>query len=410
MKLLVIGVGRCGGRIAQEFAGLNKKARGKRGLEIVTDALAVDVDQTDLESLRAIKPDPRHRILIESPRTNGEEMVRMSEIGAGIISENSSRVLDAVRAAGRLFETDAFLLIASVIGSTGSGGMPVIARDLKGCYQDKPVYALAVLPFRDEEAEEEHLTYNAAISLKSIHSVAEAVLVADNQRYVSREAALRDRPDKINELMVEPFYDLLCAGEEEKSRYIGTSMADFGNIRQTLSGWSAIGCGQSPLPSRGLFGLGRSFRSRAAERQAGIPAVEAALSRLAVDCRPEDAARALYLVSAPAAEMRPELFQELGGFLKGAAPVAVIRSCDYPRGRGGAGGDAAALRSQLYRAGKRLLRHHWRTGAPGEEAAGGSHKEGQGYGGGGQEAALAALTKGAARLYRRLLRRGLSWP
>jgi cell division GTPase FtsZ len=334
MKLLVIGVGRCGGRIAQEFARLNKKARARRGLEIVTDTLAVDVDQADLESLRAVRPDPRHRILIESQRTDVEETVRMSEIGAGIITENSSRVLDAVRTAGRLFETDAFLLTASVIGSTGSGGMPVMAQALKNCYQDKPVYALAVLPFLDEEAEEERITYNAAISLKSIYTVADAVFVADNQRYVSREAALRDKPAKINELIVEPFHDLLCAGEEEKSKYIGTSMADFGNIRETLGGWSAVGCGQSPLPSRGLFGLGRSFRDKAAERQAGIPAAEAALSRLAVDCRPADTARALYLVSASAAEMRPELFQELGGFLKGVAPVAVIRSCDYPRGRG----------------------------------------------------------------------------
>jgi cell division GTPase FtsZ len=334
VKLLVIGVGRCGGMIAQEFARLNKQARARRGLEIVTDALAVDVSRADLERLRAIKPDPRHRILIESPRTSEEETVRMSEIGAGVITENSSRVLDTIRAAGRLFETDAFLLIASVIGSTGSGGMPVMAQALKNCYQDKPVYALAVLPFQDEEAQEERIVYNAAVSLKSIHSVADAVFVADNQRYLSREAALREKPAKINELIVEPFYDLLCAGEEEKSKFIGTSMADFGNIRETLSGWSAIGCGQSPLPSRGLFGLGRSFRSKAAERQAGIPAVESAISRLPVDCRTEDAAKVLYLVSAPAAEMRPELFHELGSFLKGAAPVAVIRSCDYPRGRG----------------------------------------------------------------------------
>jgi cell division GTPase FtsZ len=337
VKLLVIGLGRCGGRIAEEFARLNKKARARRGLEIVTDTFVVDVSRADLERLRAVRPDPRHRIHIESQRTDGEETARMSEIGAGVITENSARVLDVIRAAGRLFETDAFLLTASVIGSTGSGGMPVMAQALKGCYQDKPVYALAVLPFRDEEAKEERLVYNAAISLKSIHSVADAVFVADNQRYISQEVALRDRPDKINELIVEPFYDLLCAGEEEKSRYIGTSMADFGNIRQTLTGWSAIGCGQSPLPSRGLFGLGRSFRSRAAERQAGIPAVEAAISRLTVECQPGDAEKALYLVLAPAAEMRPELFQELGGFLKGAAPGAVLRSCDYPRGRGEVG-------------------------------------------------------------------------
>ncbi len=334
MKLLVIGLGRCGGKIADELAKINKKAKAKRGLEIIVDAFAVDTDPADLNSLRAIKPDPQHRILIESPRTDGDSLVRMSEIGAGIITENSNRILNTVRAAGRLFETDAFLLAASVIGGTGSGGMPVMAQALKDCYQDKPVYALAVLPFQDEEAEEERTTYNAAISLKSLYSVADAVFVADNQRYVSRDATLRDKPAKINELMVAPFYDLLCAGEEEKTKYVGASMADFGNIRETLTGWTAIGYGQSPLPSRGLFGRWRSFKSKAADRHAGVQAAESAISQLPVDCQPADAERALYLVLAPSADIKPEMFQELGGFLKSVSRGAVIRSCDYPRGRG----------------------------------------------------------------------------
>jgi len=334
MKLLVIGLGRGGGKIADEFAKLNKKARGKRGLEIITDVFAVDTDPADLVGLRTIKPDPQHRILIESPKTSGGGSVQMSEIGAEVTLENSNRVLDTIRAAGRLFETDAFLLVASVIGGTGSGGMPVMAQALKDCYQDKPVYALAVLPFQDEEAEEERNTYNAAISLKSISIVADAVFVADNQHYVSRDSTLRDKQARISELMVAPFYDLLCAGEEEKARHIGASMADFGNIRETLTGWTAIGCGQSPLPSRGLFGRWRSFRSKAAERHAGVQAAESAISQLPVDCQPADAERALYLVMAPAAEMKPEMFQELGGFLKSVSRGAVIRSCDYPRGRG----------------------------------------------------------------------------
>lgn len=334
MKLLVIGLGRGGGKIAEEFAKLNKKARAKRGLDIITDAVAVDTDPADLVGLRTVKSDPQHRILIESPKTSGGGSVQMSEIGAEVALENSSRVLDTIRAAGRIFETDAFLLVASVIGGTGSGGMPVMAQALKDCYQDKPVYALAVLPFQDEEAEEERNTYNAAISLKSIYTVADAVFVADNQHYVSRDNTLRDKQARVNELMVAPFYDLLCAGEEEKARHIGASMADFGNIRETLTGWTAIGCGQSPLPSRGLFGRWRSFRSKAAERHAGVQAAESAISQLPVDCQPADAERALYLVTAPAAEMKPEMFQELGGFLKNVSRGAVLRSCDYPRGRG----------------------------------------------------------------------------
>jgi cell division GTPase FtsZ len=334
MRLLVIGLGQGGGKLADEFAKLNKKARAKRGLDIIVDTFAVDTNPVDLVGLRTIKPDPQHRILIESPRTDGDSPVRMSEIGAGIITENSNRILDTVRATGRLFETDAFLLAASVVGGTGSGGMPVMAQALKDCYQDKPVYALAVLPFQDEEAEEERNTYNAAVSLKSLYSVADAVFVADNQHYVSRDATLRGKPARINELMVAPFYDLLCAGEEEKAKHVGASMADFGNIRETLTGWTAIGCGQSPLPSHGLFGRWRSFKSKTADRHAGVQAAEAAISQLSVDCQPADVERALYLVTAPAADMKPEVFQELGGFLKSISPGAVIRSCDYPRGRG----------------------------------------------------------------------------
>jgi cell division GTPase FtsZ len=333
MKLMVIGLGRGGGKIADEFAKLNKKARAKRGLEIIVDALAVDTDPADLNGLRTIKLDLQHRILIESPKTDGES-VGMSEIGAVVTLENNSRVLDAIRATGRFLEADAFLLIAGVAGGTGSGGMSVMAQALKDCYHDKPVYALAILPFLDEEAEEERITYNAAISLKSIHSVADAVFVADNQRYIIRDPVVREKPSRINELIVAPFYDLLCASEEEKTKYIGASMADFGNIKETLTGWTAIGCGQSPLPSRGLFGRWRSFKSKTANGHAGIQVMEAAMSQLPVDCQPADAERALYLVLAQEAEMRLELFQELGGFLKSVVRGATIRSCDYPRGRG----------------------------------------------------------------------------
>jgi len=333
MKLMVIGLGRGGGKIADEFVRLNKKARAKRGLEIVTDAFAIDTDPADLNSLRAVKPDLQHRILIESPKTDGSSAVQMSEIGAQVTLENSTRVLDAIRAAGRLFESDAFLLAAGVVGGTGSGGMPVMAQALKDCYQDRPVYALAILPFQDEEAEEERIAYNAAISLKSLYSVASAVFLADNQRYIIRDPVVRQKPARINELIVEPFYDLLCAGEEDRDRYTGASMADFGNIRETLTGWTAIGCGRALLPSRGLFGRWGSYKDKTADRQAGIQATESAISQLPVDCQPSDAERALYLILARSADMRPELFQEIGGFLKKVTRGGLIRSCDYPRGR-----------------------------------------------------------------------------
>jgi cell division GTPase FtsZ len=334
MKLMVIGLGQCGSRIADEFARLNRRARIQRGIEIITDAFAVDTNPADLDGLCTIKPDYHHRVLIESQKTDGHGVVRMSEIGAEIAKENSNRIIEAMRSARRFFETDAFLLIAGVAGGTGSGGIPIMAQSIKECYKDKPVYSLVILPFKDEEETEERTIYNAAISLKSIYSVADAVLVADNQRYVTKDPALRNNLTKINELIVEPFYDLLCAGEEEKPKYLGASIADAGNIIQTLAGWTAIGCGKLQLPPSKLpFGRRRTFTQKTAEANVGIQAMEEAIGQLSIECHPADAGRALYLVLAPAGEMKIDLFQELGSYLKEIARDAVIRSCDYPRGK-----------------------------------------------------------------------------
>ncbi len=48
MKLVVVGFGQCGGRVADEFSKLNKTARSRRGIEIVTGTYAVNTDAADL--------------------------------------------------------------------------------------------------------------------------------------------------------------------------------------------------------------------------------------------------------------------------------------------------------------------------------------------------------------------------
>ena len=64
MKLTVIGFGQCGGRIADEFARLNGRARGLRGLDIISGAYAVNTDLADLSGLHTIRSDHEHRIVI----------------------------------------------------------------------------------------------------------------------------------------------------------------------------------------------------------------------------------------------------------------------------------------------------------------------------------------------------------
>jgi cell division GTPase FtsZ len=205
MKLVVIGFGQCGCRIADEFARLNKRARSQRGIEITTGVFAVNTDSADLSGLTTIQPDYRHRILIGSRKTDGHGVGKINELGAEIAKENGDKVIDAIRSAKRFFESDAFLLVASAAGGTGSGSIPIITQMVKERYRDKPVYDLIVLPFEHEETTEERTLYNSALCLKSASSVADAVFLIDNQRYVRKDHSLSSNLAKINQIHIHFF-------------------------------------------------------------------------------------------------------------------------------------------------------------------------------------------------------------
>ena len=332
MKLVVVGFGQCGGKIADEFNRLNGKARFRRGIEIISGAFAVNTDAADLSGLSNIKSDYQHRILIGNRKTGSHGVGKINEAGAEIARQDGDKVIDAVRSAERFYEADAFLLIAGAAGGTGSGSMPVMAQTIKDRYDDKPVYTLVVLPFEHEEKTEVRTINNSAMCLKAAYSVADAVFLVDNQRYVRKDSSLMNNMAAINRLIVEPFYDLLCAGEEKKAKHIGARLLDAGDIIQTLAGWTVLGYGRSQLAMIRLpFERTRNFRKKSTETHKGIQAMDQAISNLSLKCNPKDAVSALYLLSAPTAEMNMDLVKELGDCLREVAPEAIIRNGDYPR-------------------------------------------------------------------------------
>jgi cell division GTPase FtsZ len=335
MKLVVVGFGQCGGRIADEFARLNGRARGLRGLNIVTGAYAVNTDLADLSGLTTIKSDYDHRILIGNKKTGGHGVGKINELGAEIAREDADKVVETIKNSRHFADTDAFLLIAGAAGGTGSGAISVMTQQIKERYVDKPVYNLIVLPFEHEEATEDRTVYNVATCLKSSYLVSDAIFLVDNQRYIMKDASLGQNLLKINTTIVQPFFNLLCAGEEKKSRYIGAKILDAGDIIQTLVGWTTLGYGRSQRSAlKGLFS-GRDFRNKATETQKGVQSLDEAISGLSIKCNPLDSKRALYLVSAPAKEINVDLIKELGSYIKNMAPEAIIRSGDYPREKGG---------------------------------------------------------------------------
>ncbi|MFA5316542.1 MAG: tubulin/FtsZ family protein [Dehalococcoidales bacterium] len=335
MKLLVIGFGQCGGRIADEFSRLNARARRDRKIEIAPGVFAVNTDAADLSGLTNIGSDYQHRILIGGRKTGGHGVGKINELGAEVAKEDADKIVDAIRTAKRFFEADAFLLVASAGGGTGSGAIPIMTKMIKERYMDKPVYDMIVLPFEHEESTEERTIYNTATCIKSASSTADAVFLVDNQRYVRKDFSLRNNLAKINALIVEPFYDLLCAGEEKKAKFVGAKLLDGGDIIQTVTGMTAIGYGSVPI-STFRFPMIRKtdFRSKSTETHKGIHAMDKAMSELSVKCNPADADRALYLISAPHREMNMDLIKELGDYLRSLAPQATIRNGDYPRDKG----------------------------------------------------------------------------
>jgi cell division GTPase FtsZ len=335
MKLVVMGFGQCGGRIADEFARLNKRARGLRGLHIITGAYAVNTDFADLSGLHTIKDHFTQRIVIGKRKTGGHGVGKINELGAEIAREDSDMIIETIRNTEHFPDTDAFLLIASAGGGTGSGAIPVMTQQIKERYVDKPVYNLIILPFEHEVVTEDRTVYNVATCLKSSYLVADAIFLVDNQRYVMKDSSLSHNLGRINRTIVQPFFNLLCAGEEKNSRYIGAKLLDAGDIIQTLVGWTTLGWGRSQTPAfRSFFSKARNFRAKASETQKGTQALDEAISGMSIKCNPLDSKRALYLVSAPAREINVDLIKELGTYIKNMAPEAIIRSGDYPREKG----------------------------------------------------------------------------
>ncbi|MFH1003782.1 MAG: tubulin/FtsZ family protein [Chloroflexota bacterium] len=346
MKLVVIGLGQCGGRVADEFARLNGRAHAQRGIEIISSVFAVNSDAADLSGLTTIRKDYQHRILIGGRKTGGHGVGKINELGAEIAKEDGDKIVDAIRTARRLFEADAFLLVASAGGGTGSGSLPIVTQLVKERYLDKPVYDMVVLPFEHEESTEERTIYNSATCLKSVNAVADAVFLVDNQRYVRKDSSLRNNLTKINSLIVEPFYDVLCAGEEKKPKHIGAKLLDAGDIIQTLVGWTVIGFGRSQLPMlRMPFERRDDFRKKGTETHKGMQAMDEAISELSLKCNPADASRALYLIAAPSKELNMDTVKDLGDYLRDIAPHAIIRNGDYPRERGAL--DVTVILSEL---------------------------------------------------------------
>jgi len=327
VKLLVIGVGKSGSRIADQFAQLNKKARIERGVSILTSAYAVSNDRDSLAALVSRETDFLYRLLIGSFPQGAEGTATVGELGMETIQAESDRILSTIRR-GEFFETAAFLVVASAWGNFGSVLVPIVGQKLKERYVGKPIYCLLILPAESEEPPAKR-TYNAAVCLKSVNKAADAVFLVDNEKLKRDGVPLDETWYQANQEILTPFYDLLCASEVSGSKYAGARTLGVGDIIRTISGFTAIGKGKVRISLARFFSKRLpTFREKGVETLKALEALNLALSRLSVDCDPRESGRALYLLSAPSQEISIDMAMALGNRLRELTNTGEIRGGD----------------------------------------------------------------------------------
>jgi cell division GTPase FtsZ len=222
------------------------------------------------------------------------------------------------------------VVIAGAAGGTGSGGIGWLIKGLKDRVE-KPVYAIVVLPFAyEEKGESSYAVTNTATCLKTVNQYADAVFLLDNERFAKADVGLRTNLQQINQQMTKNFFDLFCAGEEHRNKYIGSKVIDAGDIRQTLGGICTIGRGEVDLTT--FYPLRKDDYKEAAKGNIGtVGALGLALNNLGLKVNVEDAAKMLVVISGPKDITTLNVLSEIANSLQARAPKSVLRIGDYPR-------------------------------------------------------------------------------
>jgi cell division GTPase FtsZ len=226
MKAALIGVGQAGGKVSEALLAEDQRA----GYGAVRGTLAVNTAQTDLEGLDI------DTLLIGQERVKGHGVGADNELGAEVMQTDAQQVmaeLDAVIDP----HTEAIFVVAGLGGGTGSGGAPVLVKELQRVYQI-PVYALGILPGRDEGG---IYQANAGRSLKTLVREADSTLLVDNDAWRETGQSVTEAYDAINERIARRVGILLAAGENIEG--VGESVVDSSEVINTLKSgdMSAIG-------------------------------------------------------------------------------------------------------------------------------------------------------------------------
>lgn len=326
MKLGMIGVGQAGGRIVDTFLDYDHRTPG----EFVTGAVAINTATTDLAGLENIPE--RYRVLVGQTRVKGHGVGADNDLGADVMEQDIREVQSAIDEMP-IHQVDAFVIVAALGGGTGSGGAPVIARNLKRIYAE-PVYTLAILPASDEGG---IYSLNAARSLPSVTRESDNVLVFDNDAWRKAGETIERGYDRLNDELVRRFGVLFSAGEITAGEGVAQNVVDSSEIVNTLAagGISSVGYARADIETRGLldrFRLDDGETEDTAARTNRITSLvrQAVRGRLTLPCHVASAERVLLVASGPPDRLDRKGIEYARSWLEEHTDSLEVRAGDYP--------------------------------------------------------------------------------
>ncbi|MFB6069613.1 MAG: tubulin/FtsZ family protein [Halanaeroarchaeum sp.] len=226
MKAALLGIGQAGGKVAQALRDADRKA----GYDAVRGVLAVNTAQSDLQGLDV------ETLLVGEERVEGHGVGADNELGASIMQADVGEVMGALDGIVDP-ATEAVFVLAGLGGGTGSGGAPVLVRELERVY-DVPVYGIGILPGAEEGA---IYQANAGRSLKTFVREADSLLLIDNDAWRTSGESVAESFEAINETIARRLGLVLAAGEAVEG--VGEAVVDSSEVINTLraGGLSAIG-------------------------------------------------------------------------------------------------------------------------------------------------------------------------
>lgn len=157
-----VGVGQCGGNIANEFARLGYKA------------IAINTSETDLEKLNHIQKN--NRLLIP---LGVQGAGKNPEVGKQALTEHIESVMHLIGQVFVLDKIDFLFVCAGLGGGTGSGVAPLLTQILSE--QGYPIGMIVTIPSESESPKVKIVALNAFEELSQIENMG-ATFVIDNAK------------------------------------------------------------------------------------------------------------------------------------------------------------------------------------------------------------------------------------